>query len=386
MNKIKNHLKRITVLCLFLIFFCHASYGADTEITAQGVADMHSVSQATARDMALEDAMRKAVEQAVGTLINSESVVENYTLLSDRIYSRSKGYIRSYRILDEGKDDGLYTVEILAKVGLDNIKGDLEAINVLLSRSHNPRVMVIIGESVAGEKLKIYEGLSITETAMIDQFLTKSFKVIDAEMVKKTIERDQLLCALEGDTALAAKIGLQYNAEIVIMGKATADPSENIMETNIRSIHTNISVKAIRSDNAEIIATESASCTKAHVNESIGAHKAFQESGKKLADALMKKILEKLRKDTDLATVELTISGISSFSQLVGLENAIKQNARGIKDIHRRSYTSGVAKLELKLREDTQAFAEKLLAIKTGNILIEVTGVTQNKIDAKIKE
>ncbi|HHT9121555.1 MAG TPA: hypothetical protein ACFYEF_01690 [Candidatus Wunengus sp. YC63] len=40
----------------------------------------------------------------------------------------------------------------------------------------------------------------------------------------------------------------------------------------------------------------------------------------------------------------------------------------------------------MKLREDTQAFAEKLLAIKTGNILIEVTGVTQNKIDAKIKE
>ena len=194
--------------------------------------------------------------------------------------------------------------------GLDDIKGDLEAINVLLSRSHNPRVMVIIGESVAGEKLKIYEGLSITETAIIDQFLSKNFKVIDAGMVKKTIEHDQLLYALEGDNALAVKIGLQYNAEIVIMGKATADPSENIMETSIKSIHTNMSAKAIRSDNGEIIATESASCTKAHVNESIGAHKAFQESGKKLADALM----------------------------------------------------------------------------KIGNVMIEVTGVTQNKIDAKIKE
>jgi len=42
-----------------------------------------------ARDHAIKDALRKAVEQAVGTFIFSETVVENYEVLSDRIYSKA---------------------------------------------------------------------------------------------------------------------------------------------------------------------------------------------------------------------------------------------------------------------------------------------------------
>ncbi len=38
-----------------------------------------------ARDHAIKDDLRKAVEQAVGTFISSETVVENYEVLSDRI-------------------------------------------------------------------------------------------------------------------------------------------------------------------------------------------------------------------------------------------------------------------------------------------------------------
>ncbi len=42
-----------------------------------------------ARDHAIKCALRKVVEKAVGTFISSDTVVENYEVLSDRIYSKA---------------------------------------------------------------------------------------------------------------------------------------------------------------------------------------------------------------------------------------------------------------------------------------------------------
>ena len=60
------------------------------DILAEGVGAVVAGNQAKARDEALRDAMRKAIEQAVGTVISSETIVENFQLLSDRIYTQPR--------------------------------------------------------------------------------------------------------------------------------------------------------------------------------------------------------------------------------------------------------------------------------------------------------
>ena len=84
-----------------------AGAGDATEVTAVGQAAIMSNDVSMARDKAIEDALRKAVEQAVGAMVSSETVTQNYELLSDKILSKSKGYVRSYKIATEKKgDDG----------------------------------------------------------------------------------------------------------------------------------------------------------------------------------------------------------------------------------------------------------------------------------------
>ena len=63
-------------------------------VEAEGVAAILNGDTDIARDKAIVDAQRKAVEQAAGVLISSESLVENYDLLSDRILTQSSGYIQ----------------------------------------------------------------------------------------------------------------------------------------------------------------------------------------------------------------------------------------------------------------------------------------------------
>ena len=44
-----------------------------------------------ARDEAVKRALRRAVEEGVGTLIDSESLAQNFQLLNDEVYSQVKG-------------------------------------------------------------------------------------------------------------------------------------------------------------------------------------------------------------------------------------------------------------------------------------------------------
>ncbi|MBT3880070.1 MAG: hypothetical protein HON76_14855 [Candidatus Scalindua sp.] len=389
MKKYKNW---YFVSVLFIVIACSVSFGEEKEVISEGVGDMESVSRASARDAAIDDALRRAVEQVVGTLITSESMVSNYTLLYDRVYSQSSGYVKSYKVLNEEGKDGIYVVRINAKVGTDGISNDLQTIGLLISRKHNPRIMVIIGESIAGSKIEIDEGQSVSETTFIEQFLSKGFKVVDAEMAKKSTERNKLFYALENDAVLAAKIGLQYDAEVIIMGKAIATPkpsrqaSKYMEGTNLKTVHANIYARAIRADNAEIIASGSMSGTKLHIDETTGSYKAFQNVGKKLANTIIEKILKKWGDDTNLNTVELTLSGLSSFSDLIKIKNDIKQKLRGVKEIHQRAFTDGVAVLEIKSSGDTQIIAEGLVGQKMNNQDIEVKDITQNKIQAVVKK
>ena len=79
------------------------------------------------KDRAINDALRKAVEQAVGTLVSSETMVQNFQTLNDQIYLQSQGYVQSYKILSESQRPNVYEVTIQASVATGPIKEKLEA-------------------------------------------------------------------------------------------------------------------------------------------------------------------------------------------------------------------------------------------------------------------
>lgn len=365
------------------ISFCETN---KKEVISLGVGDLGAMSEASARDTAIEDALKRAVEQAVGTLINSESMVENFELLYDHIYSKSSGHIKSYNIIDSYKDDALYKVKVKAVVSLDNIIDELDSIGVLINRKHKPRVMVIIKDEITDNKLQGFPDLTVTENVIISKLISNGFKIVDAKEGKELTKHNQLLHSLGGDNRLAAKIGHEYGAEVMIIGKAIASWTNIKISSNMKSVNVNATVRAIRSDNAEVIASTSESGTEVHIDVAKGAQNAFKEIGDRLSDNLIKQILDKWRiETTNVALIELTVSGLDTFKDLVKLKNAIKQSIRGVKAIHQRIFTGGVARFEVDIRGDTQSLAEELVAIKFGNMELDITDVTQNNIIAQIK-
>jgi hypothetical protein len=73
--------KTLIVFALFVCFALPLFAQGTKQITADGVGTIGS-DPAAARDKAIEDALRRAVEQAVGTMVESETAVEKYQLFN----------------------------------------------------------------------------------------------------------------------------------------------------------------------------------------------------------------------------------------------------------------------------------------------------------------
>lgn len=93
------------------------------EVTADGVGTIKD-DVANARRAAIDDGLRIAVEQVKGVFVNAETEVESYAAVKDEIATKCKGYVKTYKILNENKDDkvSLYRVRLQAAVLLSNPK------------------------------------------------------------------------------------------------------------------------------------------------------------------------------------------------------------------------------------------------------------------------
>jgi len=81
-------------------------------------------------DQALQKALRNAVEEAVGSYISSNTLIENDDLIEDKILSLSRGFIKDFRTLSTEKIDGETKVTVAAIVTGDQVIETLKSSGV----------------------------------------------------------------------------------------------------------------------------------------------------------------------------------------------------------------------------------------------------------------
>jgi hypothetical protein len=68
------------------------------------------------RTSAIQNGLREAVAQALGTIITSEAQVQNFQLIKDVIKAKAEGYVSSYEIIEETPFPDRYEVKLRAIV------------------------------------------------------------------------------------------------------------------------------------------------------------------------------------------------------------------------------------------------------------------------------
>src|SRR4030042_5041960 len=101
----------VKILLVFLLAFqlSAQTYSApqtsdnQQEVIARGMGAVISGDLAKAEEDAISNALRNAVEQVIGTMIQSEVLVQNYQTIEDRIYSQSAGYVERYEVIGKSR-------------------------------------------------------------------------------------------------------------------------------------------------------------------------------------------------------------------------------------------------------------------------------------------
>ena len=86
-------------------------------------------------ESARRDAYRAAVRQVVGTLVDSQTIIENDTVITEKVFVFSDGYVDRVEPLKEVLEGGLVRVKVKAFVKAGKLEEDLRANKILLSRS-----------------------------------------------------------------------------------------------------------------------------------------------------------------------------------------------------------------------------------------------------------
>ncbi|PIE52009.1 hypothetical protein CSA37_08595 [Candidatus Fermentibacteria bacterium] len=341
----------------------------DSEILAEGVAAI-SNSHAAARDHAIDDALRNAVEQGVGTHITSETQVNNFQLIEDNIYSNSQGYVSSYRIIDQQVEGQIYRVVIKAKVKSGIIENDLAAMGILLSEQGRPKVMVLIRELQNPADLSsVSMNGDVFETRVMEHFRSRGFPVVDAATVQRILKADQLRLILQGDIETARLAGLQAGAEIVVSGTVNHARTERIIGSSPREIHScTTSTRAVNANTGSLMAG-SGLTLELPFSQSAVRNRAADST----AAYLENEILRTWTRNTNIT--EIVVSN-TDYERLASLKADIME-FRGVTDVAARNLTGSRATVEVVSETSTEEIMDWLSALET----ISITGFSGNRIE-----
>ena len=207
--------------------------------------------KAKARDEAIVDAQRKAVEQGVGLYLKSDTIVANMELISDVIYRHVDGYVHSYTVNDEhyNADNDLYWVRITAKVRAGKISDDLTDLADRLKVPGNPRIIIAIAPPANDD---VRDNAQSTLTARLVEI---GFKVLDADQMKTAQAKEALKMLRDGQDEALNAMALQDRADMVIVGGSSyKDPQTVPGNEDNKFCQATLAVRAIRTDTGHIIA------------------------------------------------------------------------------------------------------------------------------------
>jgi len=279
---------------------------AGNVVTAKGFSFFETGREMIAREKALDEAKRAALEKAVGTSVESRTAVENFQVVKDQIFTRTSGYFKKVSIVDEKKTDlGTYEVTIEAEIEFSALVDDLDRLQKIASWQKNPRVSIIIEEGL--------EKAFLPTAHKIAGLLTAKLKESGLRVYKYSRPAEAQMGLLVGLSLDLASTKSEYQGMQIALNEV--------------SLNTNI----YRPGTEEVLATASA------VKSLPGANKL--EIIDKGARACVEDVWKKLRREIartweaelySQREIDLVINGIAHMAQAQDVAGILESDVSGM--------------------------------------------------------
>lgn len=382
-------------LIVFMLFSVDvfASGQSPVVVDVEGYAAIVGGRKDAAREGALNNAFRRAIEQVVGVMVSSKTVVQDSALLNDKILSKSSGFIKTYKITSESFEADACRVGVRATVSTVRLEKGLDDVGLLSRKLGKPRIAVIMTEQNIGNDGPLGSladsavSAGIAESVIHEVLAKKGFNLVDRETLVAIARHEGTLSATGGavPTEVALQVAAGGGAEVVIIGQAVARAgAAAISGTNMRTSQATVSARVVDADTGQLVTSCSANANAAHVNPIAGGAEAIKRAARELADSLNRRIVAKWsRKVAGTRTARVVIRGVE-FRDITRLRNLMLERLNHLEKTEERSYRDGALSLDAEITGSARDLAEEITHTDLGGYTCRVVSYTANTLNLQL--
>lgn len=349
--------KFAAVIFSLLIFLSATASAKNVTVTGTGI---------TPSD-AENDALRAAVENTVGVLVDSETLVQNSILISDQIYTQSRGFVNDYTVLSREQVGDIWRVTINATVDdqpNSKLMNELTRLGIINVQLRNPKIAVYVPE----QHLNYNVGGSGGETAIVRTLLNAGFNFV-TEVGTGLNYQSPMSMNVAQMKAAAEKFGV----DIMIVGESFSEGVGDLgdylpgnQRTNMQACRARVEAKMFIVKTGQIIAADGKYGSAYDNSQAIAAKKALTAAGEQMGNYFVEQITGMY---TSRQGVEVIVYG-ADFSKINLVQSALGKINR-VKNVNLSSYEGGRAVFTVMYGGSPQTLFNELQAVTTADLTLQ---------------
>ena len=270
-------------------------------VIASGVGFVAGGDLAAARDGAIRDAQLRALEQAVGIDLDARTVLHKELLIDDTVLVRTRGAVRSYKVLDETEDkNGLYRVRIEARVDPGAMQPEL------LHVTRNKKAL-LVRTSINGPG---FPGDLLLARLLSDTFIRAGFHLDQVEVSEAEVshfDEEKVRC-----------IARRTGCEIVVVLELR-DTQAQCMTHNLCAAGAFGSVKVFSGNSGGLLAAVDVEGVRGFGNN---AEQAANDARRRAAGLLLEDLLGRLGRPKE-SVLQVAVLRLSEYEVYKNLQSSL---------------------------------------------------------------
>ncbi|MBR2520180.1 MAG: hypothetical protein IKE46_10420 [Selenomonadaceae bacterium] len=325
------------------------------------------------------DALRMAVENTLGVLVDSETLVQNSMVIRDQIYTQSRGFVTNYTVINREQASGSWRVTINATVDdqpNSKLMNELTRLGIINVQLRNPKIAVYVPESHIQYRVPDPAG----ETAIVKALINAGFS-----NVMEVGSRLNVPNPLNMTAAQMSQAAQQFGADIMIVGQAfsegVGDPGQWLpgnQRTNMQACRARVEAKMFIVRTGQIIAADGKYGSAYDNSQAVASKKALAAAGQQMGEYFVERITGMY---TSQQNVEVVVYA-ADFSKVNIVQSALGQVNR-VKGVNLSSYEGGRAVFSVQYGGSPQTLFNELQALTTADLSLQ--SITYNTLTISVR-
>jgi len=311
--------KFLIILSLLLMpFFLQAK-----TVSAVGEAQIKNDDIASAKLRAVARAKWAGLEKAAGIKVKVETIVQDAVLVDEAIKTEVSGVIEDYKITDEGKDNGIYWVELSAEVLPEKAK---KAFSYL---SKNTKVAVMLPVVLPNNEVRETNPLS---EKIINELASQSLEVVDLFSAGSEMSVKELESAMKSGNFMEIRnIANKFLSGLILVGKVdstvTAKSGKDVgygITLPFNVVTGRLTYRLIGEKNGQKLVLASGYVSGRGQGPTVedAAYRMMENLSTAASNRLISEVMEKI-KGINSKRIEVVLAGNNDLDKLMELKNEL---------------------------------------------------------------